>query len=337
MTQREGPQPSDSARTSRGPFGRLGVGPSIGTVLLLGAGLLAGLFGASERAIRRPYSIPPESLILSSDEDRTYGSEEAANDRGRHLVTVVSQCAYCHGPDLGGREMADDPWIGQLDASNLTSGAGGVGAAYSRADWVRAIRFGVDRAGRSLLLMPSAHLSEMSDSDLAAVIDYLEQIPAVDREPRPARIGWLTRLALATGQAEGLLSAEGIDPKDPPPREFRPSRSAAYGRYLVDLGSCRICHHADLRGGLHPLALPGEPPPSDLRPGGALDGWTLADFERAMQEGATPDGRVLDRSYMPWPAFAGLEAMEVEAIWLYLQSLSPEVARGDTDRLASAR
>lgn len=301
---------------------------SFAVIWIVGACLLAAIYVASERAMQRPYRIDSKKLALRA------GAGKGAAERGRHLVTVVSQCAFCHGPDLGGREMADDPWIGQLDAANLTAGQGGVGVVYDRADWVRAIRFGVDRAGRSLLLMPSSHLAEMSDADLAAVIDYLERIPSVDRATRPPRIGWLTRIALATGQAEGLLSAEGIDPSMTPPSVVRPSRSAEYGEYLVDLGSCRICHHADLRGGLHPLALPGEPPPPDLRPGGALDGWTLADFERAMQQGATPDGRVLDRSYMPWPAFAGLEAIEVEAIWLYLQRLEES---GAAERLASTQ
>ncbi len=81
---------------------------------------------------------------------------------------------------------------------------------------------------------------------------------------------------------------------------------------------CRVCHHADLTGGLHPLSLPGEPPPPDLTPGGALSGWSEADFVRAMRSGVTPDGRRLDARYMPWPRFARMGDSELGAIWAYL-------------------
>jgi len=46
-----------------------------------------------------------------------------------------------------------------------------------------------------------------------------------------------------------------------------------------------------------------------------------------MREGRTPDGRVLDREFMPWPAFAGLRDVEVEAIWLYLETLEKDADR----------
>ena len=77
-----------------------------------------------------------------------------------------------------------------------------------------------------------------------------------------------------------------------------------------------------LRHGLnfffHPLALPGEPPPSDLRASGPLRGWSEEEFLRAMRSGVTPDGRRLDPEYMPWPRFAGMTDGELSAIWEFL-------------------
>jgi mono/diheme cytochrome c family protein len=131
-------------------------------------------------------------------------------ERGRHLVTVVAQCTYCHGPDLAGREIADDPWIGRLYASNLTRGEGGIGRRYRDIDWAAALRHGVAPDGRTLLLMPSAGLARLSDGDLAAIVAYLRQVPAVDRILPEKRTGWLTRLVVAAGLAPDLLSAEQV-------------------------------------------------------------------------------------------------------------------------------
>ena len=288
----------------------------IGAVVLIGS---AAVYALSERELTRRYSVPVQA--------KSFGIEVDAElvDWGRHLVTVVAQCGYCHGPDLAGREMADDPWIGRLYASNLTRGEGGVGAWLSDSQWDAAVRHGVDPEGRSLLLMPSAQLAHLSDRDLAAIVAYVRQTPAVDRVMPGKRAGWLTRWVVALGLASDLISAQQVleSPSTGPP--IATAKAAPeYGEYLVALGGCRVCHRADLAGGLHPLSLPGEPVPPDLTRGGPSASWTRREFARAMREGRTPDGRVLDREFMPWPAFAGLREVEVEAIWLYLGTLDDE-------------
>lgn len=277
------------------------------------------VYGLSEHALERRYAIAaPTAGALTNPVDA------ALLERGRHLVTVVAQCTYCHGPDLAGRELANDPWIGRLSASNLTRGAGGIGARFTDADWAAALRQGVNSAGRSLLLMPSAHLARLSDRDLTAVVAYVRQVPPVDRVLPERRAGWLTRVVVAAGLAPDLISADQVSGIAFVSREIPSEASAEYGEYLVALGGCRVCHRGDLAGGLHPLSLPGEPVPPDITPDGALGGWSAQDFARAMREGRTPDGRVLDREFMPWPAFAGMSETEVEAIWRYLRSLGSD-------------
>lgn len=51
-----------------------------------------------------------------------------------------------------------------------------------------------------------------------------------------------------------------------------------------------------------------------------------------MREGTRPGGEPIDREYMPWPGFAGLSDLEIEAIWIYLRSLDVDEGRA----LASA-
>jgi hypothetical protein len=58
----------------------------------------------------------------------------------------------------------------------------------------------------------------------------------------------------------------------------------------------------------------------NLTPGGELAGWTQADFITTLRTGVTPGGRVLSDE-MPWTYVGQMTDDELEAIWLYLQSL----------------
>lgn len=126
------------------------------------------------------------------------------------------------------------------------------------------------------------------------------------RVPRIARLASDLLSARATHATKGLASAPA------------PGATPEYGAYLVDLANCRVCHHASLQGGPHPLAFTNEPEPPDLQPGGPLERYTRTDFARAMRQGRTPEGRALDPAFMPWPLYAGLSELELDALWKYL-------------------
>lgn len=282
-------------------------------------GLAVYVYAGSEHRLSRVYDLPIRPIAVPSD--------PVSLERGRHLAVHVALCTWCHGDDLGGRQTADDPWIGRLHASNLTSGEGGIGD-YSEADLARAIREGVTPEGRSLLLMPSHYFRALSDADVTSIIAWMRRAPPVDAVRPETRAGVLTRIALVAGLAPELITAEQRGREGLHPRAARSGAGGAgrvreareKGALLADLGSCRVCHHPDLSGGLHPLALPGEPPPPDLRASGPMASWSQDDFFRAMRTGATPDGRHLDAEYMPWPRFAGMTDEELEALWAYLRS-----------------
>lgn len=273
---------------------------------VLAAASATYVYVQSEQRLGRVYSTATPHLEIPP-------SDPEIVERGRHLAVHVGLCTWCHSDDLSGKEMADDVLVGQLHASNLTSGAGGI-AHYEDRDLVRAIRHGVTPDGRSLLLMPSQYLRSLTDRDLAAIVAWLRSVDPVDSVRPATHAGPLTRMALVTGLAPELIAAE--------PGKSRPAGDPAdLGAYLVDVASCRVCHHADLAGGLHPLSLPDEPPPPDLRASGPLASWSFDEFQKAMRTGATPDGRTLAPEYMPWPHYAGMTDTELRAIWRYLKSL----------------
>ena len=106
-------------------------------------------------------------------------------------------CTKCHGEDLSGKMLSDDPFIGTIPAANLTSGKGGVGASYRDADWIRAIRYGIEPDGHATIFMNN--YAALSDQDLGDLIAYLKQISPVDAKYPANRYGPLSALPPAVG------------------------------------------------------------------------------------------------------------------------------------------
>jgi mono/diheme cytochrome c family protein len=239
--------------------------------------------------------------------------------RGEFLVKSVSACIDCHGENLEGKHFVDEPPIGYIPAPNLTAGAGGIGGSYTIEDWERAIRRGVGGDGRVLGGMPSDSYASISDDDLSAIIAYLQSIPAVDNELPARSISFIGSILFGVLAYQDLpvskIDHEAVG--SPHPVE---SVSVEYGRYLVDIASCRDCHGADLRGRSPEEAASGPPAGPNLTSSGNLGAWTLEGFITTIRSGVTPDGHNLDPQ-MPWPAYAGMSDDELHAIWLYLQSV----------------
>jgi mono/diheme cytochrome c family protein len=282
---------------------------------------------AVERRLDRAY--PIEAAWIEIPES------PAALVRGRHLVRSIAQCMTCHGDDLSGRPMADDFWLGRLFAPNLTPGEGGI-HEYSTGDFVRSIRHGVGPDARPLLVMPAQYLFQLSDADLGAIIAYLRTLPAVDRATPGRRLGPASVMALLAGRVPELIPAELLAERPPRMRALAATETADYGLYLIEVSGCKVCHRDDLSGGLHPLSLPGEPPPPDLRASGPLSTWSERDFVVALRTGVTPDGRQLDDAWMPWKTLSRMNDLELRAIWRGLRSL-PKLSRSATRRLLHPR
>ena len=92
-----------------------------------------------------------------------------------------------------------------------------------------------------------------------------------------------------------------------------------YGEYLGFI--CSLCHGENLSGGPVPGDEPDAPEAPNLTPGGALVNWNQAQFVSTLRGGVTPSGKVLDSEFMPWLYFTKMTDDELNAIWLYLESL----------------
>ncbi len=270
-------------------------------------------FVIASSKLRRSYEVEVASVAIPTD--------EAARARGEHLVRAIAGCDGCHGANLGGMVLLEDPAIMTFYGPNLTGGKGGAGARLSDEGWVRSIRHGLDSDGKPLMLMPSQNFRWMTDEDLGAVLAYIRSLPPVDNEVPGPKIGPMGYfLALAE---PGMVPAALFDHTEPPTAAVEPGVSVEYGGYLVALGTCRDCHGEHLNGRPLPPML-NEPPARNLTPAGHLVNWSEADFIQTIRTGVTPEGHTLQE-----PMAGVLTTIrqqtddELRAIFLYLQSLPP--------------
>lgn len=270
------------------------------------------IFAVSQRKLTRTIAVAPEPIVLSGD--------SAVFARGEHLVTAITKCGGCHGDNFGGTAFIDDGAFGHIPAPNLTRGKGGVGAARTDADFEAAIRHGVGPDGRALIIMPAEAFATLSDADVSAVIGYIRSRPPVDNELGARRVGPIARMLLTMGAP--LQPASGIDQKAAHVSQVVPAVSVEYGKYLAVVGGCTSCHNPSLSGGATPGAPPDEKAPSNITRAGLVD-WTVGDFRRALREGRRPAGTAIDTA-MPWRYTKLMTDDEIDAVWMFLQSVPPK-------------
>jgi mono/diheme cytochrome c family protein len=270
---------------------------------LIGVIILA-VFGLSFRAnarLNKTYQIQPETVTIPADAD--------AIAEGERLTSFY--CTGCHGTDLGGKDFFSDPALAVVDAPNLTPGNGGIGDQYSDADWVRAIRHGIDPQGKPLFIMPAKDFYFLNDEDLGQIIAYLKDLPSVDNAANDFSFATMGRVLLGLGVFGDVLNAETIDHVGPRPDAPTTGLTAAYGGYLVKTLGCSTCHGVQLSGGQSPD--PDMPPGPNLTPGGHLSSWTETAFISTV--------RTRQSEWMPFESLAKMSDDELKALWLYLKSL----------------
>lgn len=284
----------------------IGILVGIIVLVIILAGL--GIFFASNSKLNKTYDVEVALIDIPTDEESLAEGQRLFLSRG---------CRDCHDDDASGDVMIDDPAFGKFAAPNLTPGKGGVGGNYETEDWLRAIRHGVAPDGKSLVIMPSHEYAEMRDEELGQLIAYLESLPAIDETQPEMNIGPVARALLVFGELD--VEAELIDHDTIQGSDVAVGATVEYGDYLAHQ-TCVGCHQPDFAGG----EIQGfELPVANITPGSdGIGDWEFADFKLALQTGVRPDGTTIDED-MPWPAFAHMTDDEVEALWLYLQTVEP--------------
>ena len=165
-------------------------------------------------------------------------------------------------------------------APNLTAGRGGVSTRFSNADWVRAVRHGVNQDGKALMFMPADIFNHLSAEDLVAVIAYAQSFPPVDNQAPEPEIGLVGRIFFALGQLPEfvVVPATIVDHDAALATAVPPAISAEYGKYLVSIAYCVHCHGEQLSGGPFPFPEPNAPPVPNIISAGNPGRWSEEQF-----------------------------------------------------------
>jgi len=233
--------------------------------------------------------------------------------RGAKLAVV---CAGCHSPNgkspLIGRDFFADggPPAGTVYAPNLTP-AGEI-KDWSDADVVRAIREGVHKSERALIIMPSESFHSLSDDDVHAIVAYLRSQPAAGRPSPPTKLNIVGALLIGAGfptAAQPPISQPIVGPPT--------GTSPEYGKYLVSLLTCQVCHGENLAG----RKVRGPGPPAGPNLTAIVPHWTLDQFVHTLRTGVDPANHKLTDA-MPWKAISTFaDDSDLAAIYAYLHGL----------------
>ena len=243
--------------------------------------------------------------------------------RGEKLAYI---CASCHSPGnglpLSGSNFAAKfgfPPVGTLYAPNLTP-AGNI-KDWTDGEVIRAIREGVHKNGRSLLIMPAGSYRNMSDDDVQALVAYLRSQPATG-SPTPnnqfnllgAIFMNLSDFRTAQQPVASVTMAQAGTPE--------------YGKYMVDIIGCSDCHGAQLQGRVD-NGQPGPPAGPNLTL--IVPQWSEEQFMTFFNTGTLPGGAQVpivtlasgfSEPRMPWPAVRAITTdAELKAMYAYLHSL----------------
>ncbi|MDO1447706.1 c-type cytochrome [Rhodocytophaga aerolata] len=280
----------------------------VGALVLLLLAAYGVIYYQSEQRLNQVYQVTPVKLAIPTD--------SASLALGEHILAIRG-CQDCHGKDLAGKVFIDDPGLGQVVASNLTSGKGGIGKIFTPEDWVKAIRHGVGTDNKPLLVMPSNEFFPMSNADLANLIGYLKSLPPVDNELPVHNLKPLARVLYIAGPLSMLTSAQKIDHTQEVVDKIEPAVNAEYGKYLAV--GCSGCHGQDFKG--QEMPIPGMKASANITSTGDLGKWTEEQFMTVLKTGKRPDGRQIDNKDMPWEATKNFKDDEMKAIFRYLQTL----------------
>jgi mono/diheme cytochrome c family protein len=283
----------------------------VAALVAVSAVALCLLYLLSNRKLNRTLTVQDTPPAIPTD--------SASVARGRYLVRAIAKCVECHGEGLGGKLFIDAGPVGKIWSANLTGGKGGLRDSLTPAQWTAAIRHGVARNGRPIMVMPATSFNALGDEDLGAIIAYVTSVPPVDHAPPKSSLrplGWFLYVA---GKFPTLTEADLVRHEGPRAAVPPAGPTAEYGKYLATIGSCTGCHGPTLSGGPIPGMPPDARPAANLTPEG-IGHYTEADFFTALRTGKRPGGAPID-TLMPYRFTREMTDDDIRALYLFLKTV----------------
>lgn len=255
---------------------------------------LGVLYAWSGLILGKTYPAENRSLVISES--------PAVLAEGERLAQVFGCANGCHGKNMEGAMFVDNFMIGRFFTPSLTAAFD----RFSGTELEAMIRQGIAADGKSLMGMPSASFSIMTDEDLTAVASYIAAYPPSPPLKAEFRAGPLGRLGLVTGEFQPAAKENIRQPWD----EASKRDPMKLGEYMA-VTACGECHGEDLQG------------QEDFTPPLSIaKAYQLDDFKNLLSTGEGLGGRDLGlMTRMTQSRFRHLTNNEVEALHAYLQTL----------------
>jgi mono/diheme cytochrome c family protein len=261
--------------------------------------------------------------------------------RGRYLANSVAVCIVCHsGRDEGlfaaplkagtlgeggGVFSREEGFPGNIYTSNITPH--GVGK-WTDAELFRAITSGVSKDGHALFpVMNYPAYGQLDQEDIFSIIAYLRVLPAISNDVPATELDFPVSFIVNTIPAKPVLA--------PAPDS---NNAGAYGKYLVTMASCMVCHTRENKGTLVAgmefaggRVFPGGVESANITPDKetGIGSWTRELFIRKFKQYADssyvpkPVGPGEKNTPMPWLSYAGMSYNDLAAIYAYLRMVKP--------------
>ncbi len=178
-------------------------GPGRGSLSILGRVLF--------RYTLRPPVYPKTPIIAPDISDRV--------EYGRYVVQAKATCFRCHSASftkldhehpersagyLGGGNALADAGGEPIFSPNITLDDDTGLGRWSEAEFVRAVREGIDRHGKPLR-GPMQLYPELSEDEVKAVFSYLHTVPPLHKPRKHPRASSLSTVATNSGSAKGRV------------------------------------------------------------------------------------------------------------------------------------
>ncbi len=287
--------------------------------------------------VKKPATAAPSTVKVEITAERL--------QRGKYLYESLSSCEDCHsqrdmsrfsGPIEPGTSGRGFVWSAELGlpgkvvSPNITPDLEtGIGA-WTDGEILRAFREGVSRDGRALFpFMPYTHFRSMSDEDAYSVVAYLRRLQPVKSRMSVTELNFPVNLFIKF-EPQPVSGAVQAPPK---------SNRLEYGKYLVTLGGCVICHTKldkgkplegmEFAGGEEFSHRPWFARSANISPDPetGIGKWSEDKFVTKFKGYANltfesaPKTVQANFTVMPWIAFSQLQEDDLRAIFTYLRSV----------------
>jgi len=265
--------------------------------------------------------------------------------RGEYLANHVTVCIDCHskrdwtkfsGPLVDGTEgMGGDAFTkefgfpGTFYAKNITPE--GIGK-WTDGELIRAISCGVNRDRKAFFpVMPYPYYAHMDKEDIIAIVAYIRTLKPIKNEVPASEPEFPMNFILNTIPQEASFTK-------------RPEKAvnAVYGAYIINAAACAECHTNAIKGkqvegmdfaGGREFIIPGPKKivSANITPDKetGIGNWTedafVSKFKAYEDKTKLADYKSPKdyQSMMPWNMYAGMDTVDLKAMYAYLKTLKP--------------